>query len=144
MASINFNAGYNFNKRDELGFKYKDISVPISRDPNNYDLAANFDLQAIKQSLRNIFDWSPGERILNPEFGNPLLEFMYEPINAETAQRIASSLRRSIGLWEPRVRIENLKILPKPDDNEYYIELTYSIPSLKITAQLYPMILSNG
>ena len=37
-------------------------------------------VNAIKNSLHNIFSWTPGERILNPEFGSKLRKLLYEGI----------------------------------------------------------------
>jgi phage baseplate assembly protein W len=143
MGSYNYNIALGGEQLEARDFTFKDIRVPIRKDASNYDLVELLDLDAIKQSIRNIIDWTPGERILNPEFGNQLWQYMYEPINSDTAGRIANSLMVSIETWEPRVSIQSLSVIPKEDNNEYYVTLIYEIPSLGITGVEYPAILSN-
>lgn len=143
MAAIIFNVGDNLKTRNENGFKYKDIAIPIKREKNNYDLKANIDVDAINGAFKNIFDWNPGERIINPEFGNPILEFMYEPINSDTANRIGNAINSAIEKWEPRVEIVKTQITPNEDANEYYIEINYTIKALNLDPITYPMVLSR-
>ena len=132
MGSINFNVGFRGEKRDTLGYKVKDIAIPIEINQNNYDIKANFDLNAIKESLHNIFQWFKGERILNPEFGNPLIEYIYEPINNKTAQQISVALKNSITTWDGRIVIKQLSVEADPDSNQYNIILYYDVPILDL------------
>ncbi len=143
MAGIIFNVGDNRKTRNERGFKYKDLSMPIKRDTNNYDLRSNIDVDAIRGAFKNIFDWNPGERILNPAFGNPILEFMYEPINNDTARRLSRAINTAIESWEPRVEVLNTRITPEEDRNEYYIEIEYQIKAIDLDPITYPMVLSR-
>jgi phage baseplate assembly protein W len=142
MGSLSYNIGLA-KTTEARSFTFKDISVPISKDETNYDLSQNLDLNAIKQAIRNIIDWTPGERILKPEFGNVLLEYLYEPINPKTAAQISSSLLSSLEIWEPRIKVTVVNVVPSEDTNEYFVEIVYEIPSLAVTAQKYTAILSN-
>jgi len=45
-----------------------------------YRIANSVDVQAVHNSINNIFSWIPGERILNPEFGSNLHTLLYEGI----------------------------------------------------------------
>ena len=144
MAAIILNVGDNRQVRNELGFKYKDLAMPIKRDINNYDFKANIDVDAIRGSFRNIFDWNPGERIINPTFGNPILEFIYEPINDNTASRIGNAINSAIERWEPRVEIISTIINPDEDANSYHIEIQYNIKTIELNPQVYTMVLSRS
>lgn len=61
------------------------------------------DLECIKESVRNMFHWRKGERVLLPEYGNPLLSLVDEPVNQFTEEKIRDSLEKAFSAWEPRV-----------------------------------------
>jgi len=132
MGSVNFNVGFNDKVRDDLGFKAKDIEIPVKINENNYDIGQLTDSEAIYNSISNIFHWYKGERILNPEFGNPLLEYIYEPINERTSKNIAIAMKNAIELWEPRVELQLVEVTPNPDAQEYVISIRYSVPVLDL------------
>ena len=66
---------------------YKDIAAPL---PTNF--AALTDVNAIKQSIDNIFTWRLGERIINPGFGNIIYNYVYEPITDITLKNLRSDI----------------------------------------------------
>ena len=129
MASITFDLDFA-SFEEEQKFKYKDLEVPIFKQDSQFDVDAIFDAAAVLNSFRNIFEWRKGERILNQEFGNPIIPYIYEPINEITAAKISESIRSAVIKWEPRISITDITIIPNEDENEYRIEITYSIPSL--------------
>ena len=47
---------------------------------NTWKIEKSVNVKAIYNSLRNIFTWIPGERILLPEFGSRLRSLLYEGI----------------------------------------------------------------
>lgn len=132
MGSLNFNVGFRKEKRDVTGFKLKDITLPIQINSNNYDIKAEYDLNAIKNSLHNMFSWYKGERILNPNFGNPLIEYIYEPINSNTAKQISVAITNNITAWDSRIQIKKVDVIANPDANQYNINIYYDIPLLKL------------
>jgi len=144
MGSITFNAAFAQEESKSKNWRFKDIDIPIVKDSANFDLQANFDLDAIRNSLRNIFNWRKGERILNPEFGNPLNDYMYEPITDETARSIGASIKNAINTWEPRVRIVSVNVFPDEDSNEYYVEIEVNVPTLNINSITYNYILPSA
>lgn len=90
-------------------------------------------VNAVKNSLHNIFTWIPGERVLNPEFGSMLRKFLYEGITDFNQEQIIAEIRSSVSQWEPRVRIDKIVKLTSSDDaedNTVHIRVIYSIPSL--------------
>ena len=62
---------------------YKDISVVSNkgRGKSKYEITSGLDVEAVKISMRNLFNFLPGERILDPEYGNTVLEYLYHGIN---------------------------------------------------------------
>lgn len=90
-----------------------------------------YDKQAIKNALRNLFEFKPGQAILEPTFGNELFRYLYEPLNNFSADKIGKTLHQMIGRWEPRIAIEDINIFPDETETVFQIVLKYSIPELK-------------
>ena len=94
------------------------------------DLRLDTDYQAITNSLVNIFNTSPGQKILSPNFGADLRRYLFEPINEQTAQIIGDVILKSIQLYEPRVIVDNITVIAVTDNNEYNIDVYLKIPAL--------------
>lgn len=85
-------------------FGYKDLSGNLSSlVQSKYKVNENTDINAIFNSLRNIFTWTPGERILLPEFGSRLYNLLYEGITKYTEEAIIAEIKQCVSEWEPRV-----------------------------------------
>ena len=100
------------------------------------DLQVDFDEQAIRNSLRNLFNTRPGQRFLFPLYGLDLYQFLFEPITPENARLIGEKIVRSVELYEPRVRIVSCDITPRPDSNTYDIALIIQLPAFKTTTTI--------
>lgn len=136
MGSISINVGFGLKKKKTKP-KYVDLSIPLKINDNGKDILAIVDYESIKNGIKNIFEWKPGERILNPEFGNQLYEIIDEPINDGTKSAITSKITNMLNRWEPRIIIDSIEITQNEDNNEYFIKLKYSIPTIGGEIQEY-------
>ena len=118
---------------------YKDVSMSSEHKfHNNVSLSDKkignlVNVNAIKNSLHQIFTWIPGERILLPEFGSNLRKLLYEGITDFNVDRIMAEIRHCISEWEPRVQIYkvvNASNVDDTEDNTVHIEVLYTIPGL--------------
>jgi len=96
------------------------------------DLEVDFDVNAIINSLRNLFTTTPGEKILNPLFGLDLRKYIFEPATIEVAERMRSDIYMQVGTFEPRVKLTDVRITVYEDANEFDIVIYFSIPSINI------------
>lgn len=92
------------------------------------DLKASYDLSAIKNSLRNLFNTKPGQRFLFPEFGLDIYQYLFEAVSDRIAERIGNSIVSGVKRYEPRVAVKQCIITPDPDNNQYLIELILDVP----------------
>lgn len=129
MGSLVYNFGIT-DKSIEKNYIYKDINLDVAKTLDNRDIKESLDIDAIQNGIRNIFLFAKGERILLPEFGFNLYKYLYEPINDFTAQKLGEELLRTLEKWEPRITIQKLYIDPDEEQNQFNIEILYSIPSL--------------
>ena len=95
------------------------------------DLGVNTDYKAIDNSLTNIFNTAPGQKILNPRFGADLKRYLFQPVTEETAKILGEVILKAIQLYEPRVNVTEIFIKAFPEDHMYQIDLYCKIPSIK-------------
>lgn len=108
---------------------------------NGTDIEISVDEDAIRQYLINLFSCAPGDLYLNPNFGLNLKRFVFEPVNANTAQLIGDAIYNSIydmtegAFITPAGRNDNFNIkkvliTPKIDISTFEIEILFYIAPL--------------
>lgn len=146
MANINIDLTYKNIKQYIDGistYTYKDlgtsnIKILYKKEGHKeraylYDNnSSNIDLFAIKQSLRNLFSFVPGQSILDPEYGNTLYKYVYQKIDDITEAQIIRQLKKIITKYEPRIELNEIKINPNAQELSYDITIKYYIPNLGI------------
>lgn len=65
--------------------------------------------RSIREVMLNILLTRPGERVMRPQFGAGLPDFVHEPNNETTRQLMADVARKSLERWEPRVVMEDVR-----------------------------------
>ena len=70
----------------------------------------------IREAILIILNTSPGERVMRPEFGCGIHNYVFSVINVSNLQRIADEVRKALIRYEPRISIEEVRAAP--DDNE--------------------------
>lgn len=79
------------------------------------DIETDVDIQAIRNSLYNIFSTIPGQKVLNPIFGCSLLKYLFEPVSILGANAIGNDINNAITQYEPRVSVINVYVQPNPE-----------------------------
>lgn len=152
MSNINLTGLYDENA--DRGYKYKDIRLDLQegnntlprglfRESNITDIESSFDEYAILNSIINIFNTSPGEKLLSPTFGLDLRRYLFSPISIDTSEHISDAITLNLGMMEPRVSLDHVNITPDYDENQYIITLYISIPTLNISGANYNGILNT-
>jgi len=141
MANIIVNLTDIFTEKKKTAlYKYRDIEMPItvkmitSPSDSTYETVSVNDLkdiQAIRASIANIFDWRQGMRILDPLFGNIIYRYVYEPLNDLTIKNLKADVLRMLE-YEPRINVKQIDA-NSVKDHELLINILYQIPSLDIT-----------
>lgn len=70
--------------------------------------------KSIREVMLNILLTRPGERLMRPEFGAGILDFIHYPNNETTRALIVDAARRALARWEPRVILEEVNLTPDP------------------------------
>jgi len=116
--------------------EYRDLNTKFKVHPTYGDIRPVRDIEAVKNSIRNILLTRRGERPFNPNFGCNLKAYLFEPADPITKAQMEYEIRYSIGEQEPRVKILNLDIQDDPDRNAYYITIQVLIVNNQETADV--------
>ena len=124
----------------EQKYLYKDLLLDLELDvyyneqlekgQQLRDLKPIFDLDAVKNSIVNAFLTAPGQKILNPQFGVDVRKYVFEPITSTTEIFLRKDIEDDLPSMEPRIELENVNVIAKPDENRYDIFLQINVPSL--------------
>jgi phage baseplate assembly protein W len=117
----------------------------------------------VKVNARGGLDWSAGaksieegiwiilatprrSRIMEPEFGCGLHDYVFAPNNANTRAVIASEVRSALIRYEPRIDVLAVKTEPQIDaQNTLLIEVDYRIRANNAVRNLvYPFFLNES
>jgi phage baseplate assembly protein W len=82
----------------------------------------------IAESIRLILSTGYGERPMRPDFGCGIGEFVFAPVDAGTAGRIAYEVRISLERWEPRIEVTDVLVTASAGDaSTLYVDVHYVI-----------------
>jgi phage baseplate assembly protein W len=100
----------------------------------------------IREAIRIILGTSPGERVMRPDFGAGLDQFLFEPVNTTTVGRLQRQVGEALVTWEPRIDVEDVAVTPEgASPVVLMVELTYRVRATNARANLvYPFYLQEG
>lgn len=141
MASINFNS---LKRQENQGtnYTYADLNLDIEQEPfefiignreskgNSRDIKVSYDLNAIRNSIFNLFNTIPGERILLPSYGLDLRQFVFEQMTEGRGEIMRRRIFEGIQTWEPRVTVKSASVDVYRDRQEYEVFITLEVPFL--------------
>lgn len=126
----------------DLSFDYSQSSQ-LLKTKEIKDAVVNYDAQAIKNSLTNIFNTNKGELLLSQDFGLNLRQYLFSPISDINGRIIGDAILQGIGKYEPRVSVDNVLVATDYDNQQYVIQIGVIVPSLKNSSIVFSGILSN-
>jgi len=99
----------------------------------------------IRQAIRIILGTNPGERLMRPDFGAGLNQFVFEPLNTTTMAQVKTRVEEALIDWEPRIDVGEVRVSADPSDrNTLLIEVQYRVRATDSRQNLvYPFYLEG-
>lgn len=66
--------------------------------------------RSVREVMLNILLTRPGERLMRPEFGAGILDYIHHPNNETTRALIVDAAQRALKRWEPRVILDDVSL----------------------------------
>ena len=106
---------------------FKDISMSFEVNPINADIIGVKNDTAIARSIRNLVLTTPGERFFNENLGSSVSEVLFDTIDDISAAAIRDEIEQTIIRFEPRVKLEDVKVKGDFDNHQFDVTITYDI-----------------
>ncbi len=99
-----------------------------------YNLITDFETLA-NQNLKMLLFTSPGEKVMDVEFGVGVRQFLFEPNRSDTYSRLDSKIREQVNMYLPFIGIERIDFIV-PEGNPDLFPHTIN---LKLYYQIKPL-----
>lgn len=84
--------------------------LPLTKDPvDGYALNKDY-IDLVKQNLKMLLLTAPGERILIPEFGVGLRNYLFENITVTTFNTIETRIKEQVKIYMPFIELSEINI----------------------------------
>ena len=124
---------------------FKDISLSFKRHPVTNDIGVLKNENAIKRSVRNLVQTIPSERFFNSALGSDVRDSLFENnpgfIDFGTASIIERQIQTTIENFEPRIENVDVNVEPRPDTNEFEVNVFFDIIGQTFPEQEFSFIL---
>ena len=120
---------------------FKDISLSFNPHPVTEDLTVIKNENAIKKSVRNLVQTIPGERFFNSILGTDIRSSLFDFVDFGTASVIEKQIQTTIENFEPRVENLSVEVFPRPDRNEFEVNIYFDIIGQQFPSQAFQYIL---
>ena len=131
---------------DDKAFLGRGWAYPVAPNASRSDVALAEHEEDIRQAVRLILETDRGERVMRPEFGAGLNEFVFEPINNTTKALIRHRVEEALVTWEPRIRVQSVEVSANQAAmGRLDIAIEYEVRSTNTFYNLvYPFYLQEG
>ena len=121
---------------------FKDINLSFSPHPVTKDLTVLRNENAIKRSVRNIVQTIPTERFFNSILGSDVRGLLFDNfVDFGTASVIEDQIKIAIENFEPRVDNLQVNVFPRPDSNEFEVNVIFDIIGQQFPTQEFTFLL---
>jgi len=107
--------------------------IPLQRDDTDgfYSLTKTL-AQNIQQNFKNLVLTAPGERVMIPDFGVGLRNYLFESNELSTQSEIAEKINEQVNTYMPFINIDDIAF---HGDSEQIlaVRVFYSVPSVSLS-----------
>ncbi len=127
-------------------FLGKGWQFPVTVDARTRKISMSEKERDVREAIWLILSTAKGERVMQPDFGCDIHDFVFSTINMTNLGLIETSVREALITWEPRIEINEVTVSPdRGNVGKLSIEINYRIRSTNNEFNLvYPFYLEGG
>lgn len=113
-----------------LTFLGRGIRFPFRFSERTGGTEESSDLDRIRESILQILETRPGERLMRPEFGSRVKDLVFEQNDAVLKGLLRFHITDAIRRWEKRVTVTNVSFDGSPDTtdaNRLLVRIAYRV-----------------
>lgn len=121
-------------------------SFPPTFNPHGAQVEMSVAEADILQSIQIILQTQPGERLMWPNFGCELSQYVFESMDQGLFTSIQSIVSDALTYHEPRIRVDRLEVNPSPTTpGLLLIEVDYTVRQTNTRSNLvYPFYINEA
>jgi hypothetical protein len=125
------------------GFLGSGWKFPVQVDETTGRVMTSRYEEDIQEAIRLIVMTGKGERMMRPDFGCGLREYLFQGLDYETVTQMRAEIEDALTEWEPR--ITEVEVDVEPDDGKMLIHVSYVVRSTNNPFNLvFPYYLTEG
>ena len=106
---------------------YRDIALSFEKNAATSDVIVKKDVDAVKQSVKNLVLTNHYERPFHPEIGSNLRAMLFENITPQMTHAISKQIDLLIRNFEPRARLVQINVQPFIERNGYRASISFFV-----------------
>ena len=118
---------YNRNIFTKGTVTYSDIDLTFRRNPLTNDIRIKTDLDAIKQSIKNILFTDVGERPFRPDIAGRMNDLLFENFDDIIRNELEQIITVAISNYEPRVELISVDVNARDDQHELNVIIKFNM-----------------
>ncbi len=122
---------YNKNGASNISIKpdrvFADLDLSFIPHPAYNDIRPITDIDAVKQSVKNLLLTNRGERLFNPNVGSGIFDSLFENNDVYAIESLRNKIKDMIGSLEPRVGTVKVNVRDNAELNEYNVSVTFNV-----------------
>ena len=128
--------------REFLGRGWK---FPVGVDPKGRIDISEYE-QDIREAIWLILSTAKGERVMRPDFGCGIHDFVFASVNTSNIGLMESSVREALTIWEPRIELKDVSVsTERASEGQLLVSIDYRVRSTNNEFNLvYPFYLTEG
>ena len=111
------------------------LPLALGKEDGPYALHKNVGSVA-KQHIKMIVLTSPGERVMDPNFGVGIRNYLFEPATPVLETKIKNSIKQQVDTYLPFVKLLNVGIKIDPDIGSLFLKIRYTVPGSSAVSDL--------
>lgn len=129
------------NGKEFLG---RGLKFPLQVDPRTGMLALSDQEEDIREAIGIILNTVQGERVMRPDFGSNIIDYVFAPSSSATRQSLAHEVREQLLYQEPRIVDVSVEC-GEMDRTAILLHVSYTVRSTNNRYnQVYPFYVTEG
>ena len=107
------------------------VKLPLERDPSDgFQMNKSFK-NMIRQNFKMLLLTTPGERVMEPDFGVGLKKYLFENFTESTFTQIERDIFKQVRIYMPSISIDEIQFTAENENtNVLTLRIEYSVPNL--------------
>lgn len=110
---------------------FSDLDLDFTANPVTGDISRKKDAEAVKRSVRNLVLMNRYDKPFKPQIDSRVSRLLFEQATPITAMAIRSNIMDVLTRYEPRARINDVRVVFQESTNTFNISISFLVLNSK-------------